>query len=82
MFGFRFRSAHLRKRFDRSKRLRIEVLEDRRMLVMADIVFLVDSSLSGLNLSTHAWLKSIVDELDGTLRSAVNMELKGTGIIS
>jgi hypothetical protein len=72
MFGFSFRRRKSRKRCQRSKLLRIEALEDRRMLVAADIVFLVDASRTLDTSPTREWLDSIVDELDGTLRSAVD----------
>jgi hypothetical protein len=42
------------------------------MLAAADVVFLVDSSFSADGFFTREWLDSVVEELDGTLRSAIN----------
>lgn len=53
------RRKRVSKQVDRcSRRLRIEALEDRRMLTMADIVFLADES--GSEGPTHVWLSGLI----------------------
>jgi hypothetical protein len=73
MFG---RRPNRRKRNvdQRSRRLHIEVLEDRRMLaVPADVVFMVDTTGSAEISPVEEWLRlSLVPQLDATLRSPAN----------
>jgi hypothetical protein len=63
-------------RADGVERLSFEILEDKRMLASADIVFLVDESESETGSPTQEWLKSIVDDLDASLRTARGIDVR------
>lgn len=57
--------------------VRLERLDERRMLApMADIVFLFDETQSDSASNTNEWLRSIVDELDSTLRIASGIDVR------
>lgn len=77
MFGSWLRPSRSGKRYHRSRRLAGERLERRQMLTaMSDIVFLVDASGSEQTFQTLEWLGSIVQQLDGTLRSANGIDVR------
>jgi len=72
-----FLSRACRTSDHRNKRLRFEMLDDRRMLsTMADIVFLVDASGSESDFPAIDWLHSIVADLDNSLRAANDINVR------
>ena len=73
MFFQRQNRSH-RNRNAKARRLRMESLEDRRLLTMADIVFMVDESAS--EESTHDWLKAMIT---GDAASSIPSFAEGRG---
>lgn len=78
MFGFFSRRSRSKKYPPRLRHLRgFEKLEGRAMLTtLADVVFLVDRSLSDSEASTQEWLESIIDELDSHLRTNKGIDVR------